>query len=79
MRVEELTARAMANENIERAAAISEEKVRMAISEHDAVLEALFEKKEKFSLDASLMSPATVFPRPDSAPALALPECPVRI
>ena len=84
VRVEELTARAMANENIERAAAMSEEKVRMTISEYDEILEAVFKKlrlkEERVSLDASLlMSPATVFPRPASAPSLALPECPVSI
>ena len=78
VRVEEVNARAIANENIERAAAISEEKVRMRISEHDTVLEALFEKQrlkeDKISLAASRASS----PPPASATALALPECPVR-
>ena len=80
VRVEEVNARAVANENIERAAAISEEKVRMRISEHDTVLEALFEKQrlkeDKISLAASRVSASS--PPPASAPALALPECPVR-
>ena len=79
VRVEEATARATANENIERAAAISEEKVRMTISEHDAVLEALFEKQrlkeDEKPLAASRVS--LVSPRPVPAPVLALPECPV--
>ena len=80
VRVEEATARATASENVKRAAAISEEKVRMTLSEHDTILKALFEKQrlkeDKISLAAS--RPSLVFPRPASAPALALPECPVR-
>ena len=72
VRVEEATA----SENV----AISEEKVRMTLSEHDTILKALFEKQrlkeDKISLAASRLS--LVFPRPASAPALALPECPVR-
>ena len=72
VRVEEATA----SENV----AISEEKVRMTLSEHDTILKALFEKQrlkeDKISLAAS--RPSLVFPRPASAPALAPPECPVR-
>ena len=79
VRVEEATARVTANENIERAAAISEEKVRRTMSEHDAVLEALFEKQrlkeDEKPLAASRVS--LVSPRPVPAPVLTLPECPV--
>ena len=79
VRVEEATARVTANENIERAAAISEEKVRRTMSEHDAVLEALFEKQrlEEDEKPSAASRVSLVSPRPVPAPVLALPECPV--